>query len=157
MTKSRGGKKRVNSNSLKLQQKCVKHNFLQNCFLIFLLRCFTWYRHCPDLLFKWLFHFKRYADAISMKFLSFTIIDSNLAENLTNLAEIVGPRVVYGVAFSNSKDPWSWWGQVATKCQVEWWSGLSRESRGSRPCCTLSLMGYIRKINRKIWKTVEII
>ena len=42
-----------------------------------------------------------------MKFLSFTIIDPNLAENLTNLAKIVGPRMVYGVPFSNSKDPWS--------------------------------------------------
>ena len=42
-----------------------------------------------------------------MKFLSFTFKDPNLAENLTNLAEIVGPRMVYGVAFSNSKDPWS--------------------------------------------------
>ena len=42
-----------------------------------------------------------------MKFLIFTIIDPNLAENLTNFAEIVGPCLVYGVAFSNSKDPWS--------------------------------------------------
>ena len=69
-----------------------------------------------------------------IKFLIFTFIDQNLAKNHTNLAEIVGHCMVYGVAFSSSKDPWSLVAQVATKCQVEWWSGLSRESRGSRPC-----------------------
>ena len=43
----------------------------------------------------------------SMLFLIFTFTDPNLAKNLTKLSEIVGPCVVYGVAFSNSKDPWS--------------------------------------------------
>ena len=42
----------------------------------------------------------------SQKFLIFTFTNPNLAEKLTKLAEIVGPRVVYGVAFSNSKEPW---------------------------------------------------
>ena len=70
----------------------------------------------------------------SIKFLSFTFIDPNLEENLRNLAEIVGPRMVYGDAFSNYRVLGPWWGQVATKCQVERWSGLSREGRGLRPC-----------------------
>ena len=48
-----------------------------------------------------------YADDISHIISNFTFKDPNLTENLTNLAEIVGPRGVYGVAFSNSKDPWS--------------------------------------------------
>ena len=43
----------------------------------------------------------------SKLFLIYTFTDPNLAENLTNLAEIVGPGLVYGVAFFNSKDPWS--------------------------------------------------
>ena len=66
----------------------------------------------------------------SMKFLSFTIIDPNLAENLTKLAEIVGPHVVYGVAFSNSKDPWSLVGpgchQVSSGVVVRIVEGKSR-------------------------------
>ena len=46
----------------------------------------------------------------SMLFLFFTLKDPSFPEYLTNLAEIVGPPVVYGVPFSNSKDPWSFVG-----------------------------------------------
>ena len=53
-----------------------------------------------------------------------------MAENLTNLAEIVGPRGVYGVAFSNSKDPWSLVGpgrhQVSSRVVVRIVEGKSR-------------------------------
>ena len=67
-----------------------------------------------------------------------TFIDQNLGGNFTNLAEIVGPRVVYGVVFYDSEDPWSLVGPgCPVKCQMEWWSGLLRESQGSRPCWTM--------------------
>ena len=60
----------------------------------------------------------------------FTFIDPNCAENITNLAEIVGPRMVYGVAFSNSKDPWSLVGpgchQVSSGVVVRIVEGKSR-------------------------------
>ena len=66
----------------------------------------------------------------SMSFLIFTFKYPNLAENLTNLAEIVGPRGVYVVAFSNSKDPWSLVGpgrhQVSNGVVVRIFEGKSR-------------------------------
>ena len=51
--------------------------------------------------------FKGYADDIFHVISNFHIYRSKFGEKSYNLAEIIGPRVVYGVAFSNSKDPWS--------------------------------------------------
>ena len=66
----------------------------------------------------------------SMYFQIFTFMDPNLAENLTNMAEIVGPRKVCGVAFSNSKLPWSLVGpgcqQVSSGVVVRIVEGKSR-------------------------------
>ena len=42
-----------------------------------------------------------------------------------------------GSLFPTLRSHGTWWGQVSTKCQVEVWSGLSRESQRSRPCWTL--------------------
>ena len=75
-------------------------------------------------------------------FFFFTYKDPNLGECLANLAEAVGPLGVIGSFFPTASTLSPWWGQGATKCQVEWWSGLSRESRGLRPCWTLNWLPY---------------
>ena len=42
-----------------------------------------------------------------------------------------------GSLFPTPRTHSPWCGQGAPKCQGEWWSGLSREIRGLRPCWTL--------------------
>ena len=82
-------------------------------------------------------HLKGMQMIFFMYFLILTFTDQNLAENLTNLAEIVRPRMVYGVAFSNSKDPWSLVGpgchQVSSGVVVRIVAGNSRVKALSKP------------------------
>ena len=77
----------------------------------------------------------------SMLFLIVTFKDQNLLENRTNLMDtpkIVDLCRVHGAHFFQLLGtPDTWWNQGNNKCQGEWWSRLSRESRGPRPWWTL--------------------
>ena len=121
-------------------QNCVNHIFCQKKKNLF-LRGVTQYFHGLDLLFTCLHHLQGMQMIFSMLFLNFTFKDQNLAENLTNFTDtpkIVWLCRVHGARFLQLQGTLdTWWNQGNTKCQGEWWSGLSRESQRSRPCWTL--------------------
>ena len=74
----------------------------------------------------------------SMLFLIFTFQGQHVEENLAkNSKKSRTPRGSWGLLFPTPGTLGTWWHQGAAKCQVEWWSGLSRESPVPRPCWTL--------------------
>ena len=118
----------------------------QNCVIIdtkkiFLLSHVAWYFHCADFLFTCLLHLQGMQIKFPMLFKIFKLKDPDMAENQTHFLEtqkIVGLCRVCGAGFFRLQGTLdTWWNQGNTKCQGEGWSGLSRESRGPRPCWTL--------------------
>ena len=128
------GKTAEITGSFKLGQNCVNHRFRKNIF--FLSLCEVLNGISIVFFFIYMFtSFTGHAEYFSMFFLIFTFKGPDLAENMTHLADtkkIVELFRVHGL--STPENPYTWWNQGNTNCQGEWWSGLSRESQGSRPC-----------------------
>ena len=100
MTALRGGEKRVNYHKFEIANKMCKH--------IFLLPSFSEVSHDIDMALIYYSHGYFIYRVCRIHYPgNFLFLHSNLAEILTNLAEIVDPHAVYGVTSSNSKDPWS--------------------------------------------------
>ena len=138
LTKSREGGKHVNYSKFEIPTKQCKSQIFPQQKMSFLWRGVTWYFHDLDLIFTCLFDLQSMQMIFFMSFLIFPLTDPELAENRTNLAgtpKLVGLWRVHRPCFSQLLGTLdTWWNQGNTKCQGEWWSGLSRESQGLRPC-----------------------